>query len=193
MRWIGDRESENIEDRRRVGGGLPVGIGGMGAIASVKAPEITAGSRSRWPLWSMPLAGSAASPVPTRRTGSRPSWDPRAPRRFGQDIQQQCRHDLFAANQLAPGRSGARLGFHSLDALANAYGIAVAGDMLVTSVLVATAARGVWDWPLHLLVPVACLFLALDLTFVSADLHKIPDGGWFPLMVGAASLSLMLI
>ena len=88
---------------------------------------------------------------------------------------------------------GLVFGFRSSDALANAYGIAVAGDMLVTSVLVATVARGVWRWPLHLLLPVAGLFLALDLTFVSANLHKIPDGGWFPLMVGAAALSLMLI
>ena len=88
---------------------------------------------------------------------------------------------------------GLVFGFRSSDALANAYGIAVAGDMLVTSVLVATVARGVWRWPLHLLLPVAGLFLALDLTFVSANLHKIPDGGWFPLIVGAAALSLMLI
>src|SRR5689334_9142997 len=35
MRWIGDRESENIEDRRGIGGGLPVGIGGVGAIVVV--------------------------------------------------------------------------------------------------------------------------------------------------------------
>ena len=35
MRWIGDRESENVEDRRGVGGGLPVGIGGIGAIVVV--------------------------------------------------------------------------------------------------------------------------------------------------------------
>src|SRR5213079_1248261 len=48
-------------------------------------------------------------------------------------------------------------------------------------------------WPLHLLLPVAGLFLALDLTFVSANLHKIPQGGWFPLIVGASALSLMLI
>ncbi|TMJ60454.1 MAG: potassium transporter Kup [Alphaproteobacteria bacterium] len=88
---------------------------------------------------------------------------------------------------------GLVFGFRSSDGLANAYGIAVAGDMLVTSVLVATVARGVWRWPLHLLLPVAGLFLALDLTFVSANLHKIPDGGWFPLIVGASALSLMLI
>ena len=88
---------------------------------------------------------------------------------------------------------GLVFGFRSSDALANAYGIAVAGDMLVTSVLVTTVARRVWGWPLHMLVPVAGLFLTLDLTFVSANLHKIPAGGWFPLMVGAVALSLMLI
>jgi KUP system potassium uptake protein len=88
---------------------------------------------------------------------------------------------------------GLVFGFRSSDALANAYGIAVAGDMLVTSVLVATVARRVWGWPWHLLLPVAGLFLVLDLMFVSANLHKIPDGGWFPLMVGAAALTLMLI
>jgi KUP system potassium uptake protein len=87
---------------------------------------------------------------------------------------------------------GLVLGFRSSDALANAYGIAVAGDMLVTSVLVATVARGVWRWPWYALAPLAGLFLALDLMFVSANLHKIPDGGWFPLLVGAAALTLML-
>jgi KUP system potassium uptake protein len=88
---------------------------------------------------------------------------------------------------------GLVFGFRSSEALANAYGIAVAGDMLVTSVLVATVARRVWGWPWHLVLPVAGLFLALDLMFVSANLHKIPGGGWFPLMVGIAALTLMLI
>jgi KUP system potassium uptake protein len=87
---------------------------------------------------------------------------------------------------------GLVVGFGSSDALANAYGIAVAGDMLVTSILVATVARGVWRWPWYVLLPVAGLFLALDLMFVSANIHKIPEGGWFPLLVGAAALTLML-
>ncbi len=43
-----------------------------------------------------------------------------------------------------------------------------------------------------LILPVAGLFLLLDLTFVSANVHKIPDGGWFPLLVGAVSLTTML-
>jgi KUP system potassium uptake protein len=83
-------------------------------------------------------------------------------------------------------------GFRSSDALANAYGIAVAGDMMVTTLLVATVARGVWGWPWAVLLPVMGLFLVLDITFVSANVHKIPDGGWFPLLVGGAALTLML-
>jgi KUP system potassium uptake protein len=83
-------------------------------------------------------------------------------------------------------------GFRSSDALANAYGIAVAGDMLVTTILVMTVAHGVWGWPFIIVAPIATLFLALDLTFVASNAHKIPDGGWFPLMVGAIALTLML-
>ncbi len=83
-------------------------------------------------------------------------------------------------------------GFGSSEALANAYGIAVAGDMLVTTVLVATVAVGVWRWPVLLVLPVAALFLALDVAFVAANVHKIPGGGWFPLLVAAVSLTLML-
>jgi KUP system potassium uptake protein len=70
---------------------------------------------------------------------------------------------------------GLVLGFRSSDALASAYGIAVAGDMLVTSMLVAMVAREVWQWPWPALLPVARLFLAIDAMFVSANLHKIPE------------------
>ncbi len=87
---------------------------------------------------------------------------------------------------------GLVFGFRSSDALANAYGIAVAGDMMVTTVLVATVAYGLWRWPPYLVFPVAGLFLLLDLTFVAANVHKIPAGGWFPLLVGSLALTLML-
>jgi KUP system potassium uptake protein len=83
-------------------------------------------------------------------------------------------------------------GFRSSDALANAYGIAVAGDMLVTTILVTTAAVVVWKWPIAFVAPVALLFFALDSTFVVSNAHKIPQGGWFPLLVGATALTLML-
>jgi KUP system potassium uptake protein len=93
---------------------------------------------------------------------------------------------------LAAAVIGLVLGFRSSDALANAYGIAVAGDMLVTTLLVAVVAFGVWRWPRLAVVVVAGVFLALDLTFVSANVHKIPAGGWFPLVVGGLTLTLML-
>jgi KUP system potassium uptake protein len=51
--------------------------------------------------------------------------------------------------------------------------------MLVTSMLVAMVAREVWQWPWPALLPVVSLFLAIDAMFVSANLHKIPDGGCF--------------
>jgi KUP system potassium uptake protein len=84
-------------------------------------------------------------------------------------------------------------GFRSSDALANAYGIAVAGDMMVTTLLVTVVAYALWRWPAFLVFPVAGLFFLLDLTFVSANVHKIPAGGWFPLLVGVISLTLMLV
>jgi KUP system potassium uptake protein len=87
---------------------------------------------------------------------------------------------------------GLVVGFRSSDALANAYGIAVAGDMLITSFLVAIVAHGVWKWPLLAVIVGAGLFLTLDVIFVLANLHKIPGGGWFPLVMGAATLTLML-
>jgi KUP system potassium uptake protein len=83
-------------------------------------------------------------------------------------------------------------GFRSSDSLANAYGIAVAGDMLVTTVLVTSVARAVWKWPWILISPVVGFFFALDTMFVASNAHKIPQGGWFPLLIGALALTLML-
>jgi KUP system potassium uptake protein len=85
------------------------------------------------------------------------------------------------------------LGFRSSAALANAYGIAVAGDMLVTTLLMVVVARGHWGVSRPLIAAVAAPFLLLDLAFVAGNLHKIPYGGWFPLLVGAVMLSMMLI
>ena len=85
------------------------------------------------------------------------------------------------------------LDFRSSDALANAYGIAVAGDMMVTTLLVTVVAYALWRWPAVLVFPVAGLFFLLDLTFVSANVHKIPAEGWFPLLVGFIALTLMLV
>ena len=88
---------------------------------------------------------------------------------------------------------GLVFGFRSSDALANAYGIAVAGDMLATTLLVTTVAIGLWRWSPILVYPVAGVILLLDVTFVSANVHKIPAGGWFPILVGTITLTLMLV
>jgi KUP system potassium uptake protein len=85
------------------------------------------------------------------------------------------------------------VGFRSSDALANAYGIAVAGDMAVTTLLVTTVAYGLWRWPRALVFPIAAFFVLLDVTFVASNIHKIPAGGWFPLLIGGVALTLMLI
>jgi KUP system potassium uptake protein len=85
------------------------------------------------------------------------------------------------------------LGFRSSEALANAYGIAVAGDMLVTTLLMVVVARGYWGVPWPFVAVVAAPFLLLDLAFVAGNLHKIPAGGWFPLLVGGVVLGMMLV
>ena len=75
--------------------------------------------------------------------------------------------------------------FKSSTNLAAAYGIAVTGTMLVTSVLVlALAVRGwKWPWPISLLV--FGLFIIVDFTLLSANMLKFVDGGWVPLAIAA--------
>jgi KUP system potassium uptake protein len=82
------------------------------------------------------------------------------------------------------------LGFGSSSALGAAYGIAVSVTMLATTVLAAIVARRLWGWNRWLVAAGAVLFLAIDLTFVVANSVKIAEGGWLPLVVGAAVLGL---
>ncbi|HXW25602.1 MAG TPA: KUP/HAK/KT family potassium transporter [Xanthobacteraceae bacterium] len=75
--------------------------------------------------------------------------------------------------------------FRSSDNLASAFGIAVALTMLLTSLLMFLAMREVWGWSMAASVAVAGLFVAVDLAFVSANMLKVVEGGWVPLVVGA--------
>ena len=75
------------------------------------------------------------------------------------------------------------LGFRSSGALASAYGIAVTGTMLVATILLATVARRRWGWSRALLIPIAGIMLVIDISFFTACLTKIHEGGWFPLVV----------
>ena len=83
------------------------------------------------------------------------------------------------------------IGFQSTNNLAGAYGIAVTGDMVITSILaIFVAARG-WGWGWARAIALFSCFLVIELTFFFANALKIPDGGWFPLLVGSLVFLLM--
>lgn len=74
-------------------------------------------------------------------------------------------------------------GFGSSSALAAAYGVAVTMTMVITTLLFYVVARERWRWPLGIAAGVSAFFLVIDLAFFGANLVKIPQGGWFPLVV----------
>ncbi len=86
---------------------------------------------------------------------------------------------------------GLTLGFRSSDSLAAAFGIAVSLTMLLTSILMFLTMREIWGWSLAVSLAVAGLFIIVDLAFVSANMMKVFDGGWFPLVVAALVFFLM--
>lgn len=84
------------------------------------------------------------------------------------------------------------LGFGNSTNLAAAYGIAVTGTMVVTTVLAYVVARQVWGWGD---LPALALFLGfmmVDAAFFAANVAKIPDGGWFPLLFGLGVYLLLI-
>ena len=82
------------------------------------------------------------------------------------------------------------LGFRTSDSLGAAYGIAVTGMMVITSGLAFVYMRSI-GWSFALAAPVFGLFLLVDLTFLSANLLKIVQGGWFPILVAALVFMIM--
>jgi len=82
------------------------------------------------------------------------------------------------------------LGFRSSDNLGAAYGIAVSGMMAITTGLAFLYMRS-QGWTLALAVPVFAVFGLVDLTFLGANLLKIVEGGWFPIVVAALVFALM--
>jgi len=75
-------------------------------------------------------------------------------------------------------------GFKSSGALASAYGIAVSGTMIATTLLLMIVARRLWHWSVVAVTLVIGPLLIVDLFFFAANTTKIFDGGWFPLAVG---------
>ncbi|MBI3786332.1 MAG: potassium transporter Kup [Deltaproteobacteria bacterium] len=83
------------------------------------------------------------------------------------------------------------ISFESSSRLAAAYGIAVTGTMGVTTLLFYIVARERWKWSFLLAGGVVLLFLIFDVAFFSANIVKIVDGGWFPLVVGIAVFTVL--
>jgi KUP system potassium uptake protein len=77
------------------------------------------------------------------------------------------------------------LGFKDSTALATAYGIAVAGTMIATTIIAYFVMREVWRWPTWRAALVTALFLIVDLTFFTSNLTKFAAGGWLPVLIGA--------
>ena len=81
--------------------------------------------------------------------------------------------------------------FGSSSRLAAAYGVGVATDMVITTVLLAMVMKDHWNWKVPLILLVCGMFLLVDLTFFGANVTKIPAGGWFPLAIGVVGFALM--
>ena len=81
--------------------------------------------------------------------------------------------------------------FKNSSALASAYGIAVTGTMVTTTALAFIVVWRKWRWPLWAAILLIASFLVVDLAFLAANLMKVVDGGWVPLLLGGCSMIVM--
>ncbi|MDP1737292.1 MAG: potassium transporter Kup [Caulobacter sp.] len=81
--------------------------------------------------------------------------------------------------------------FRNSSALASAYGIAVTGSMFVDTLLAFVIVKAAWKWSWPATLAVLTPLVLLDLTFISSNLLKIPDGAWMPLVFGAVLVLIM--
>jgi KUP system potassium uptake protein len=93
---------------------------------------------------------------------------------------------LFVAIALAV------LFFKSSSALATAYGIAVCGTMIITTLLTFYVIRYSWKYPLSLCIATTGLFFLVDFAFLASNMLKFVEGGWFPILIAAAVFALMV-
>ena len=85
------------------------------------------------------------------------------------------------------------LGFRKSINLAGAYGVAVSMTMMITTILMFIVAREKWKWNLPVIILVTVFFLLIDLAFLSSNMFKITEGGYFPLMIGIIVFILMIV
>jgi KUP system potassium uptake protein len=81
--------------------------------------------------------------------------------------------------------------FRSSSALASAYGIAVTGTMVVTAMMAFVVIWRVWQWRILAAAVLILPFLFIDFTFLAANLLKVAEGGWIPLVLGAVVMTVM--
>ena len=84
------------------------------------------------------------------------------------------------------------IGFGSSSGLASAYGIAVTVTMLTTTILTFFVIRYRWHYNLLICIVATGFFFLIDMAFVSANALKIMHGGWFPILLGAVMMTVML-
>jgi KUP system potassium uptake protein len=82
--------------------------------------------------------------------------------------------------------------FKSSDALATAYGIAVCGNMVITTILTFYVVRYGWKYPLALCIAATSVFFVIDFAFLASNALKFVDGGWFPILIAGSVFTLMV-
>jgi len=82
--------------------------------------------------------------------------------------------------------------FRSSSALASAYGIAVTGTMVVTTIMAFVVVWRMWGWNPFAAAALIVPFALLDMTFLAANLLKVAEGGWISLFVGSVLLIIMM-
>ncbi|MBB4633242.1 potassium transporter Kup [Sphingosinicella soli] len=81
--------------------------------------------------------------------------------------------------------------FENSSNLAAAYGIAVTGAMFIDTCLLAVVLFSLWKWKPWVAVPLLGIFFLVDGAYFAANLTKVPDGGWFPLLVGVVAFTML--
>ncbi|MCC6536737.1 MAG: KUP/HAK/KT family potassium transporter [Bryobacterales bacterium] len=94
---------------------------------------------------------------------------------------------------LAVGCLALVVGFRTSSNLAAAYGIAVTGDMVITSFMFYVITREAWGWSIAKSLPLVAFFLLLDLPFLAANLTKFFVGGYVPVLIAAVFLVVMVV
>ena len=81
--------------------------------------------------------------------------------------------------------------FQTSSNLAAAYGIAVTGAMFIDTCLLTVVLLSLWKWKPWAAIPLLALFFLVDIAYFGANLAKVPDGGWFPLLIGLIAFTFL--